>query len=415
MKTVGLITEYNPFHNGHLYHLEKSKSLTNSEYSIAVMSGNFVQRGEPAIVDKWTRAKMAVDSGVDLVIELPVIYACQSAELFAYGAVKLLDNLGIVNSLCFGSEADNIGILDLIATILVDEPEPYKKYLKESINKGNSFPNAREYALISHMINIGFNNWQELKNTISSPNNILGIEYLKALHKINSSIVPYTISRKDANYHNTSLTGSISSATAIRKEIFKRASIESIKNTVPLSTYHHLQYFFDNNKKYNSIDNFSQIIIFLAREIGPEKLKNIMDIENGLEKRIINCANNNTTINDMLNCISTKRYALTRLKRILLHLLISLDGPTFKLLHSHGPQYARILASNKKGLQLLKTIKENSNIQIITKFADYKKINDSIIHRMVEFDKRATDIFFLGLNNKNSISNLDFLTSPYIK
>lgn len=415
MKIVGLVTEYNPFHNGHLYHLEKSKSLTNSDYSISVMSGNFVQRGEPALVDKWTRAKMAVDNGVDLVIELPVIYACQSAELFAYGAIKLLDNLGIVNFLCFGSEANDIEILDSIATILVNEPEQYQKYLKESLNKGNSFPSAREYALISYMKDLGFKNYQDLKNIMSSPNNILGIEYLKALYKINSSIVPYTIKRKGASYNNISLTGNISSATAVREEILKSTCIQVIKDAVPLSTYYQLQYFFNDNKKFNNLDNFSKIIIFLAREIGSEKLKDIMDVEDGLDNRIINCANNNTTINDMLSCISTKRYTMTRLKRILIHLLIDLDGPTFKLLHTHGPQYARLLASNRRGLELLKKAKENSNMQIITKFADYQKINNPILKQMIEFDKKSTDIYFLGLNNKNSISNLDYLTSPYIK
>ena len=415
MKTIGLVTEYNPFHNGHLYHLEKSKSITNSDYSIAVMSGNFVQRGEPAIVDKWTRAKMAVDNGVDLVIELPVVYACQSAELFAYGAVKLLDSLGIVNSLCFGSEADSIDILKPIATILVDEPELYRTYLRESLDKGNSFPSAREYALTNYMKDSCYSNYQELKNIISSPNNILGIEYLKALRKINSGIVPYTIKRQVANYHDKNLTGNISSATAIREEIYKNTCIQSIKDSVPLNTYYQLQDFLNSNMRFNNLDCLSQIIIFLTREIGPIKLKNIMDIEHGLEKRILNCADISTTVNDMLNCINTKRYALTRLKRILIHLLIDLDETTFKSLHMHGPQYARVLASNKKGLELLKKVIKNSDIHIITKFADYQKFNNSILNQMIEFDKKATDIYFVSLNNKNSISNLDYLTSPYIK
>ena len=172
-KVLGIIAEYNPFHNGHLYHLNKSKELAKAEYSVAVISGNFTQRGEPAVIDKWSRAKMALLNGVDLVLELPVLYATSSAENFADGAIKLLDSLGIVDDLYFGAENANIQLLDDFAEILYKEPKEYKSFLSEELAKGVSFPKARENALMAYL-----NNDRQYYGILSSPNNILGIEYL---------------------------------------------------------------------------------------------------------------------------------------------------------------------------------------------------------------------------------------------
>jgi len=415
MKTVGLITEYNPFHNGHLYHLNESKKITECDYSIAIMSGNFVQRGEPAIVDKWTRAKMAVDSGVDLVIELPFIYASQSAELFAYGAVNTLDKLGIVNSLCFGSEIGNIDILKSISSVLVKEPDLYRSYLKNSLDNGNSFPKAREYALVEYFKTSNFNDWHSIKNILTNPNNILAIEYLKAIQLLNSNIIPFTISRLTSNYHDKNLSGEISSATAIRKELFNNTNIESLSYAIPNSTYLYIKEYLESGKQFNSLNNFSQIITYLIRELGENKLKSIMDIEGGLERRFMRCSEKYFSIDNLIECISTKRYTNSRLKRILIHLLVGLDQETFKQLHKFGPQYIRVLATNEKGLYLLKEIKKKNTIEIVTKFADYKKFKNPILNRMIELDRKATDIYFLGLKSEKSISNLDYKISPYIK
>lgn len=208
---LGIITEYNPFHNGHKLHIEKSKFKTNSKHCIVVMSGNFVQRGEPALIDKYIRTKMALLNGADLVIELPIIYATASAELFSLGAVDTLNKTGIVNKICFGSEAGDLKYFLEVADILADEPPNYKEILLEHLNQGISYPRAR-------MLSLG----QILNKDLSfleEPNNILSIEYLKGLKKINSNISVHTIQREQAHFHSKDTTGSIASATAIRKVI----------------------------------------------------------------------------------------------------------------------------------------------------------------------------------------------------
>ncbi|WIV10819.1 nucleotidyltransferase [Proteiniborus sp. MB09-C3] len=414
MKIVGLITEYNPFHNGHLYHLNESKKITNSEYSIAVMSGNFLQRGEPALVDKWTRAKMAVDNGVDLVVELPVVYACQSAELFAYGAIKILDSLGIVDSICFGSELGNIQPLDYIAEILNNEPKCYKEYLRSELEQGNSFPRAREKALINYLGKTDSLDSSMISSILSNPNNILSIEYLKSIKKIDSSIKPFTLKREKSSYHDKAISNNISSATAIREQLIN-TSLENIKHTVPHITYKYLESFYNDNKDFNSLNNFSMILLYLLRNSTPEILKNILDVSEGLDNRIIDCSSKYNCIDDILNCVSTKRYTMTRLKRIIIHLLLSMNKNIIRTLHSYGPQYIRILGLNSKGIDILRQAKKTSSLPIITKFADYPKLNNKILNQMIELDKKATDVYILGLSRGEMKMNLDYTMSPYIK
>ena len=214
MKVVGIVAEYNPFHYGHLYHLQSSRSLTEADCVVVVMSGNYTQRGEPAVVSKWARAEMALLSGADLVIELPVAYAMGSAEYFAYGAVRLLDSLGVVDAMCFGSESGDIEDLQAIASILADEPEEYKDLLKNHLSDGHSFPSARQKALSGYLR--GRHGKADLTRLLKSSNNILGIEYLKALLRLDSKIKPVTISRIGSDYNSTELSGKFSSATSIR-------------------------------------------------------------------------------------------------------------------------------------------------------------------------------------------------------
>ncbi|RKD34392.1 nucleotidyltransferase [Thermohalobacter berrensis] len=418
MRVVGLITEYNPFHNGHKYHLEKSKEISRSNYSVAVMSGNFLQRGEPAIVDKWTRAKMAIDSGVDLVIELPVVYACQSAEYFSYGSVKLLDSLGVVDSIVFGSESGDVKKINAIADILLKEPNNFKNYLKDYLSKGNTFPKSRTKALIKYARN-HLNSklsTEDIEDIINSPNNILGIEYLKALKKINSKIVPYTIKRIGSDYHQEDITGKFSSATSIRKKIFEDGNLDTIKDIVPYHTYIHLNNFLNKYGSFNKTCNYNDILQYILINTDRKKLKEILDVEEGLENRILKCFNENNTIEGLINCIKTKRYTLTRIQRIIMHLLININEKIFSEFHKTGPLYIRVLGFNSKGIELLREAKKKAKLPIITNFSNYRKLKDHKINRMISFDKRATDIYFLGLKNYNSEKkNLDFYTNPYIK
>ncbi len=414
MKVVGLITEYNPFHYGHLYHLQKSKEITNSDFSIAIMSGSFVQRGEPSIVDKWTKAKMAIDNGIDLVLELPTIYAVQSAELFAYGGIRLLDSLNIVDYFCFGSEEGNIEPLKKIAEILVDEPKDFRVKLKYYLDKGNSFPIARSMAIDEYFkndINLNFNPM----SIMNSPNNILGIEYLKALYKYNIDILPITIKRIGSEYKEEQLNNKVASATAIRKKALNHNLID-LQNYIPPNTYNHLVKYLSQYGSLNTLENYSQILLYLLRTTDKNHLSKIMDVEDGLENRFIQYSFKYSDIKQITNTIITKRYTRTRIQRILTHLMLKLDKPTFLKLNNVYPKYIRVLGMNESGMKLLKEIKKNTSIPIINKFSDYKKYDDSMLEEMIHYDKLSTDLFFLGLKNTAyRFGNKDFTTSPYIK
>ncbi len=211
---LAIIGEYNPFHNGHLYHLNESKKIANANYTIAIMSGNFVQRGDVSIVDKWTKAKMAILGGIDLVIELPCIYSISSAENFASGAIKMLNSLKIVDTLSFGCELNDISLLKKFASILAEEPEEFKTLLSHELSKGVSFPRARENALLMYI-----NDIRNSANVLSSPNNILAIEYLKALNVTKSTIEPLAVKRFGPGYNSKMITNTFASATSIRELI----------------------------------------------------------------------------------------------------------------------------------------------------------------------------------------------------
>ena len=236
MKVVGLIAEYNPFHNGHLHHITKAKELTGADYAVVIMSGDYVQRGVPAIMPKRLRAEMALKSGASAVFELPVCYATGSAELFAEGAVSFFDHLGVVDSICFGSECNDLDGLQTIADVLLEEPEEYRIELRKHLKNGVSYPHARQAALSAYM---SMENYSILLN---DPNNILGVEYLKALKKLNSSMKPYTIKRHGAHYHDETLHPVNSSASAIRSLLAYSGSMVHTESpeTFENSTFHHL-------------------------------------------------------------------------------------------------------------------------------------------------------------------------------
>ena len=415
MKVVGFITEYNPFHNGHLYHLEKSKEISNSDFSISVMSGSFVQRGEPSLIDKWTKARMAIDNGVDLVIELPVIYSLQSAELFAYGGVKLLDSLGVVDYIAFGSEAGTLDDLNLISDILIAEPPEFKNSLKTHLNSGSSYSVARSKAIdeyIEHN-NLKVNN--PPKSLLKSSNNILAIEYIKALKKLNSHIKAVTFKRIINDYKNVDLTGNISSATAIRN-IILNDDISKIKNDLSSKSLEHLLNYKKKYGAYNKLENYSQILMYLLRTTNKNNMREIMDVETGLENRLKEHSYKYNDIKSVIDYVTTKRYPRTRIQRILMQLLLGLNKKTFLELNAHYPSYIRILGANEKGIYLIKKIKERSSLPIINKFSDYNKYKNTILNRTIEFDKKATDLFFMGLNDeKYRYANQDFYISPYIK
>lgn len=414
MKIVGVVAEYNPFHFGHKYHLDASMKKTKADYSVAVMSGSFLQRGEPSFIDKWSRAKMAIENGVDLVIELPFIYATQSAEFFAYGAVKLLDSLKVINYISFGSEVGEIEELSHIATLLSLEPKDYLKNLKSNLSKGLSFSVSRSNAIEDYLCSQNLNTKTNYNKILKQSNNILGIEYLKAIKKINSSIIPITVKRFGSEYNDLHLDKGFASATAIRHTI-SNSGLVSAKNIIPLESYKILCEYVEIYNKFNYLNNYEEILIYLLRTASSNDIKRLLNIETGLENRIIEKSFKSNDIDEIINSITSKRYPRTRIQRVLIHLINELYSEDFNLLKEIYPSYIRVLATNKNGFTILNKIKEQTNVPIITKFADYKNLKDEKVDKIIYYDKKSTDIFFLGIEVSKVLSNMDYYTSPYIK
>jgi predicted nucleotidyltransferase len=415
LKVLGIIAEYNPFHNGHLYHLKESVLTTGATHSVAVMSGNFVQRGEPSVVNKWARAEMAVRAGVDLVLELPAVYACQSAEGFAAGAVSILDGIGAVDFLCFGSESGDLEGLKKISGILTAEPSDYKVLLKEFLAKGYSFPSARAKALEKYIGGHG----DSLRSMLASPNNILALEYLKALRSLQSPVLPFTVRRTAAGYHSASINSRIASATAVRNELIRKNAItKRVCKTLPVSSSVILEREFAQGRGPVSIDRFSLPVVAHIRKIGAKALKEYPEVTEGLENRIHNAARENTTISGMLEDIKTKRYTRTRLCRILTYTQLDIKKSLTEMLKRQGyPCYAKVLALNKKGAEILKKADSLSRIPIITKTADHGFPEGSPLYCVLQKDFLATDLYVLYYSNREyAYAGQDYITSPvYMK
>lgn len=398
MKVLGIVAEYNPFHNGHMYHIEESKKLTGCDAVVCVMSGNFIQRGEPAIINKFARTEIALGNGVDLIIELPVPFAVSSAEFFSYGAVSILNNIGIVDCISFGSESGDIISLQKIAEILVSEPQSYKAELKKQLSAGLSFPVCRQRALDKYL-KIQNDSNESLSSLLETSNNILALEYLKALSRLNSPIQPYTVKRISNCYNTPQLTGSISSATAIRNSIYK-SEIDVSRQALPTLAQQIMDREFSLGRGPNSLYSFENIILAFLRHATPQELEKIQDVSEGLEYRIKNAADNSGSFDDLLANICTKRYPKTRIQRILISLLAGMKRFDMEqFMACGGPQYARILGFNEIGRQLLSLMKKKSSIPVITKASHYKTSDDSPILRMLEIEARATDTYVLAYKN----------------
>lgn len=401
MNITGIITEYNPFHKGHHHHLENAKSDTNCDAIICIMSGNFVQRGIPALIDKWTRAKMAVENGVDLIIELPLVYSISSAEGFAEGSVKILNDTGIVDNLYFGSEYGSINDLDQIADVLTYEPASYKSLLKNQLNKGFPFHTARSIALKEYLTDI------PCTDILSSSNNILAIEYLKALKKYHSNIKPYTLKRVGSNYNDTSLSNMFSSATSIRKALNNKANLNDIKNSVPEITFNIL-----NNLKKNDYTFVfeNDIFPFLKYKLLTEgnKLSNLTDVKEGLDNKILKEISSSTSLDELILKAKSKRYTYTRISRILTTFFIGLENYNMRSIMNNNDNYIRPLAFNSTGSKILKEIKKADNIEIVT------KLPKNIENPKLELDILGTKAY--SILNPSIQPFADYLTSPiYIK
>lgn len=389
MKIVGLITEYNPFHYGHQLHIEEAKRITNADYVIVVMSGNFVQRGTPAFMDKYLRTQIALEQGADIIIELPTCYATASAEFFALGAISILDKIGIVDSICFGSECGDIEKLNYIADILLKEPPEFKSHLSKLLKSGITYPAARSQALIDSY-NLRDTN---ITSILSSPNNILGIEYIKAIHSLDSKITPYTMRRQSTGYHDQTLDSKISSASAIRLSLSKNNSLSTIQSNVPENVYNLLMRHYNLNLPIFD-DDFSLLLQYKLLLESFESLKTFQDVSHELARRIDRLKNNTYSFSNLSLEVKTKQITLTRVNRSLIHILLNMQKEDFNEFNNQGySQYARLLGFKKDASKLIRQIKEIDGIPIITKVADASKNLSKLGNIMLQQDIFATNLY----------------------
>ena len=318
-EVLGIIGEYNPFHNGHLYHIAKSKEESGAEFVICVISGNFVQRGDTSIVNKWAKAKMALANGADLVIELPTVYSISSAENFAQGAIKILNSLKIVDTISFGMETDDISILNNIANVLYNEPKEYTTMLAHELKKGNSFPKARENALMMYL-----NDIKKYVNVLSGSNNILGVEYLKALKKTKSHMIPMGVKRQKVLYNDEYMVDEFASATSIRR-MLKTREFDDIRRAMPKSSYQILGQELKQGHYVIDLSCFEKEIIYTLRKMSQEEIANLPDVSEGLDTSLKNAANSCNTLKELINIVKSKRFTQTRIQRILLYALLGID------------------------------------------------------------------------------------------
>ena len=401
-KVLGIVAEYNPFHNGHLYHINESKKAVNANYTVVIMSGNFVQRGDTSLIDKWSKAEMAILNGVDLVIELPLIYSISSAENFAEGSIKILNSLKLVDYLSFGSELCDVNTLNEFANVLYYEPKEFVSVLNHELSKGFSYPKARENALLMYL-----NDIRKYANILSSPNNILAIEYLKALKKYKSSIAPVSISRHKVDYNSTEIIDGFASATAIRK-IATTNDVWSLRQAMPKSSFDIMYDCLRSGKTVSSISKFEREIIYNLRKMSIEEISELPDVTEGLEYSIKDAANSCNTIDELISIVKSKRYTTTRLKRILLYCLLGITKKDMQNSKKATP-YIRVLGFNEKGKDLLSGFSHaNPKLEIVTSVKKYLETsNNKILKNMLEKDIFATNIYTLGYEY-DSYSNLDY-------
>ena len=386
MKTSGIICEYNPFHNGHLHHIRETRK-NGATHIVAVMSGNFVQRGDTAYMDKLERARLAVKSGADLVIELPVQYCLSSAEKFAEGAVYLLDSLGAVDEVSFGSECGDVDKLITAMETIESTAAVHEEDIRRIMEKGYTYPRA-----LSSVIN---GKSSEMAEIITSPNNMLAIEYLRALKKYGSSVKPFTIKRAHASHDGMIPENGFASASYMREQlaVYNDASVvseyttsiwtEAISNAI-------------RNGTTASMQRLERIILYKLRSTAAEEIAGISDVGQGLENRIFG-ARMAGSLDELLFTVKTKRYTMSRIRRIMLCLLLGITKEDMKQL----PAYGRILAFNERGKEILAKAKNTAKIPFSTSIAKLSQINDAA-ERFTELEIRASDVYGLAMETITS-------------
>lgn len=380
MKIGGIIAEYNPFHNGHRYQLEKSKELGEWTHAVAVMSSNYVQRGETALISKWARAEMAVKNGIDLVIELPTLWSTAHAQRFALGGVSLLESLGCVDMLSFGSECGDID--ELIECKNAINSEAVGERLKENLEYGLSFASARAEALRTVYGNRFF-------DILEEPNNTLGIEYLQALDKLSSSIVPMTVKRVGAAHDSILRNENFACASDIRSMLLDES--REWEMFVPQSVVDIYNRERENNQAPCPISKLEFSILCCMRQLSAEDIGLSPDVSEGIEYRIHDAALKASSLEELYQLAKTKRYSHARIRRIVLHAFMGFTAEDYK----ENPPYIHVLAMNDKGKEILKEAKEKAKKPIVTKASDFDELDDYGCH-VFALEDMCTDVYSLA-------------------
>lgn len=385
MKVLGIICEYNPFHNGHLYQINKAKEITGADYVVAVMSGNFVQRGIPAIIDKHVRTEVCLKNNIDLVIELPVQFATGSAEYFSNGAISILNKMNIIDYVCFGCEYDNLQVLSEVADFLNQESDLYIDELKSGMANGLSFPKSRALAISKHL-DYKF----DLTEILASPNNILAIEYLKSLKKSKSKIKPIAIKRIGAGYNSTSLDNQYCSATSIRNYINN-----NLENFVKIN--YSVPYDISDYVKYPITENDFSLILG-DKLLKYDEFSVFFDVNPLLSKRISSLKNEFISFSQFAGILKTKNITHTSINRALLHILLEIKQQKYQI------KYLRVLGFKKASSKLLTELKVKTKLPIISKIADSNQILSKSSMVLLNNNIHCDNLYRTVLMNKYGIS-----------
>ncbi|MCJ8010555.1 nucleotidyltransferase [Paenibacillus sp. KQZ6P-2] len=384
MSAVGLIVEYNPLHNGHVHHYTRAKEISGAEYSVAILSGPFLQRGEPGIVSKFARAEMALAMGADLVIELPAAYATQPAEWFAYGGVALLHATGVVDSLCFGTESGTLDLLLPLSHTLAEESPELQERISFHLREGMNYPAAYSRAAAAAA---GFPGEEsEVLQVLQKPNHTLGLHYLIALNRLKSPIRPFTIPRIHAGYHDEMPAHSaVASATAVRRMLLTQ-DLSAAAPYLPESTLSILSREFREGRGPVTWDSFRGVLMHLLLTSSPQDLASLHEVTEGLEHRLqrLIYTLKEPKVDELLQALKTKRYTHTKLQRMLAHILLRhTKAQMSPSALAHGPGYLRVLGFSRGGQMLLKKMKKTASLPVIVKPSSFE-------HPQLELDLRAS-------------------------
>lgn len=371
MRVAGVIAEYNPFHNGHLYHLQRTRALTGCDHLVVVMAGCFTQRGEPALMDKWARARSALQCGADLVLELPALFAVRPAQWFARGGVKLLGALGLVDDLSFGCETQDIHRLNRMASLLREEPPRFQALLRAGLDAGMSYPRARGQA-VSGYLGLG-------GEEVAAPNTVLALEYLRENWALTRPMRPLAVKRQ-GGYHDPGM-GEMASASAIRAAMSRG---EAVEEAVPLPL----------EGPMCRPEALDQVLLYRLRGMSAGEMRRLPDMPEGLEGRILRMAREATGRAQLIDMVKCKRYTYARISRALAHAALGMEGDLCKMYAA--PPYARVLGFREEARHLMRQINRVGGVELVTDPARIKH------HPCFQLERRATDLWGLGTDRPDT-------------